>query len=271
MTYRLFEGKEHSSIYQKYRFVPPGEVKDIILQYLDKKKGRPRVLAVDLGCGTGQHSRVLAPHFREVVGMDVSKCQLEEAQAVPGYPNITYREGTAEVLPFPDGSVDLLTAASAAHWFDQRQFLAEASRVLKPKGCIALLGFNDNFRIHYQACGDRLSHIYEEVKQALLPYTSSQVAVANNKLEELFCAIPFPDKERAECIEVKHLMSVRNLMGFMESWSMFQAYRRKDQKAAEGLLLSAQKRFLEQMGVTSPDTEMELNMEYFCILASKPE
>lgn len=37
MTYRLFEGKDHASIYQKYRFTPPDEVKNIILQYLDKK------------------------------------------------------------------------------------------------------------------------------------------------------------------------------------------------------------------------------------------
>lgn len=33
----MFEGKEHASIYQMYRFTPPDEVKNIILQYLDKK------------------------------------------------------------------------------------------------------------------------------------------------------------------------------------------------------------------------------------------
>lgn len=76
----------------------------------------------------------------------------------------TCRKGVAEVLPFPDGSVDLLTAASAAHWFDQSRFLVEASRVLKPRGCMALLGFSDsNTRLHYQNCGERLTHIYEEV------------------------------------------------------------------------------------------------------------
>lgn len=37
MTYQLFEEKHHASIYQKYRFTPPDEVKNIILQYLDKK------------------------------------------------------------------------------------------------------------------------------------------------------------------------------------------------------------------------------------------
>lgn len=76
----------------------------------------------------------------------------------------TCRQGTAEDLPFPDGSVDLLTAASAAHWFDQSRFLAEAGRVLKPRGCMALLCFTlDNARLHYQDCGEQLDHIYKEV------------------------------------------------------------------------------------------------------------
>ena len=37
MSYRLFEGRDHASVYQKYRFVPPEELKDLILQYLDQK------------------------------------------------------------------------------------------------------------------------------------------------------------------------------------------------------------------------------------------
>ncbi|XP_053184992.1 putative methyltransferase DDB_G0268948 [Scomber japonicus] len=271
MSYRLFEGKDHASIYQKYRITPPEELKNIILQYLDTKKGQPHVLAVDLGCGTGQNSRLLAPNFQEVVGIDISECQLEEARAVPGYSNITYRKGTAEELPFPDGSVDLLTAASAAHWFDKSRFLAEASRVLKPRGCMALLGFSDtNTRFHYQTCGETIGHIYEEVKQKLKPYTSSPVGVADGKLEELYRAIPFPDKERIESIPVNCPISVRNFVGFMQSWSMFQAYNKKDPQTAENLLLSTQKRFLEVMGVTSPDTELEWQMEYYCVLASKP-
>ncbi|KAM9347451.1 putative methyltransferase [Symphorus nematophorus] len=272
MTYRLFEGKDHASIYQKYRFMPPDELKSIILQYLGKKKGEPHVLAVDLGCGTGQNSRLLAPYFQEVVGIDVSECQLDEARAVPGYTNITYRKGTAEDLPFPDSSVDLLTAASAAHWFDQSRFLAEASRVLKPRGCMALLGYNEaNTRLNYQDCGERLNHIYKEVKQVLLPYTSNPVAVSESKLEELYSAIPFPDKERTEFIQVSLSVSVENLVGFIESLSMFQTYKKKDPQTAEDLLLNTQKRFLEEMGVTSPDTEIERQLEYFCVLASKPQ
>uniref|UniRef100_A0A8C7L0N1 Zgc:162396 n=1 Tax=Oncorhynchus kisutch TaxID=8019 RepID=A0A8C7L0N1_ONCKI len=145
MTYRLFEEKHHASIYQRYRFVPPEEIREIILHYLERKVSQAKVVLL---FGTGQNSHLLAPHFQEVVGIDISECQLE-ARAVAGF-NITYRKGTAEELPFPDASGDLLTAASAAHWFDQQRFLLEAGRVLKPCGCMALLGFADNFRLHYE-------------------------------------------------------------------------------------------------------------------------
>ncbi|AWP12836.1 putative methyltransferase DDB G0268948 [Scophthalmus maximus] len=272
MTYRLFEGKDHASIYQKYRLPPPDELKNIILQYLDNKKGQPHVLAVDLGCGTGQNSRLLAAHFKQVVGIDISECVLEEARAVPGFPNITYRKGRAEELPFSDGSVDLVTASTAAHWFDHSRFLAEASRVLKPGGCLALLGYTlTKIRFHYQNYGDRLDHIYQEVKQVLIPYTSNPVAQCDSKQEELYSAIPFPDKERIECIQVKSFITLKNLVGFIETWSMFQAYKKKDPQAANDLLLNTEKRFLDEMGVTSPDTEMEWELEYFCNLASKPK
>lgn len=73
------------------------------------------------------------------------------------------RVGIAEELPFPDGSVDLLTAASAAHWFDTERFLKEAVRVLKPRGCLAFFGYGGNEKMHHESCGDRLNNIYEEV------------------------------------------------------------------------------------------------------------
>ncbi|KAM3608495.1 uncharacterized protein V6R79_026456 [Siganus canaliculatus] len=271
MTCRLFEGKDHASIYQKYRLTPPEEMKNIILQYLDEKKGQPHVLAVDLGCGTGQHSRLLAPYFQEVVGIDVSEGQVEVARTIPGYSNITYRQGPAEELPFADNSVDLLTASVAAHWFDQAAFLAEASRVLKPRGCIALVGFCDNTTAFlHQDCGEKLTSIYEEAKVELQPYTSERVVAALNKLEDLYLAIPFKDKERVEN-KVTISTSVRNLVGFIESWSMFQTYKSKNPQAAENLLLNTQKRFLKELGSTSPDTQVSYEVVFYCVLASKPQ
>lgn len=47
---------------------------------------------------------------------------------------------------------------------------------------------------------------------------------------------------RVESVQVKSPISVRRLVGFIESWSMFQIYKRKDPRSAEELLLNIQKR-----------------------------
>lgn len=272
MTHRLFEERDHAALYHKYRFSPPGEVKDIIIRYLDKKKERPHVLAVDLGCGTGQITRQLASHFQEVVGFDISEAQLEEARVVAGYPNITYRVGRAEELPLPDGCVDLLTVATAVHWFDQSKFLAEASRVLKPGGCMALVDFQvSTMRLHYHNCADKLTNIFKEVIEQLKPYMSSRVMKSEGDMEYIYTELPFPDKERIYAIKAFSSIPVSHLVGFIESWSMFQTYRKTDAQSAEKLLSNTQKRILEEMGVTSPETQIEETRNYHCVLASKPQ
>jgi len=46
---------------------------------------------------------------------------------------------------------------------------------------------------------DRFKRVFAipfQVKQALLPYTSARITLTEGKLEELYSAIPFPDKER---------------------------------------------------------------------------
>lgn len=55
------------------------------------QKGHPFELAVDVGCGSGQGTVLLAKHFASVVGTDVSPAQLELALQHADEPNITYR------------------------------------------------------------------------------------------------------------------------------------------------------------------------------------
>uniref|UniRef100_A0A3B1K902 Zgc:162396 n=1 Tax=Astyanax mexicanus TaxID=7994 RepID=A0A3B1K902_ASTMX len=244
-----------------YRYDSPDEVEG---------KGPPHELAVDLGCGTGQNARLLSPHFQKLVGIDVSESQLAEARAVPGVYQHHLQVRTAEQLPFPDVSVDLLTVATAAHWFDCERFFKEASRVLKPRGCIALLGYTDQFYIN-MIIRITIICVLLQVKKVLLPYTSRQLAEANSKLQDLYEAIPFPDKERVENIPSKLQMSVRSAVGITESYSMYQTFQRAEPQAAAALLESVTTRLLKEMGVSSLDTMLDVTMHYYCVLACKPQ
>lgn len=118
--------------YAKYR---PGYSERVFDDLLNEVPGRN--VAVDCGCGTGQIAGALSSRFEKVYGVDVSKDQLAHAIQAP---NVQYLNQGAEDLRFlPDGSVDLITAGTAYHWFDPDKFWAEARRVLKPRGIVTIL------------------------------------------------------------------------------------------------------------------------------------
>lgn len=95
-------------------------------------------LALDIGCGNGQLSAVLATQFEQVIATDVSADQLAHAETTA---NIDYRCESAETLSANDQSADLIVAAQAAHWFDLPLFYKEVRRVAKPDAIIALLSY----------------------------------------------------------------------------------------------------------------------------------
>ncbi|XP_064817737.1 uncharacterized protein LOC135534844 [Oncorhynchus masou masou] len=163
MAHRLFEGKEHATSYWKYRVSPSAQLIEEVMSFLKKKRGvQPCDLAVDVGCGSGQGTVLLAPHFSSVVGTDISPAQLEVAQEHTTAPNISYRQCQAEELPFADSSVDLVTAMSAFHWFDRPRFLQEAHRILKAKGCLALLNYTMDMELDYGDCSHTLNTVCKE-------------------------------------------------------------------------------------------------------------
>ncbi|ORY79061.1 S-adenosyl-L-methionine-dependent methyltransferase [Protomyces lactucae-debilis] len=97
-------------------------------------------VAVDLGCGTGQITSILAERFEKVIGFDTSAKMLEAAIK---HDRISYQVGSAESLPLEDGSVDLVTVGQAAHWFDKEKWFKEMHRVIKPGGTLSFWSYNE--------------------------------------------------------------------------------------------------------------------------------
>jgi SAM-dependent methyltransferase len=95
--------------------------------------------AVDVATGTGQAAIQLAKRFTHVRATDISAPMLSQATVGQG---IDYVEEPAEQIGLPDGSVDAVTSAESVHWFDLAAFEAEAQRVLKPQGTLAIWGYS---------------------------------------------------------------------------------------------------------------------------------
>ena len=107
---------------------------DDLFAWLASLASRRRV-AWDAGTGSGQAAIGLAGHFDEVIATDASAGQI--AEAIP-HPRVDYRVEPAERSGLAAGSVDLVAAAQALHWFDIPAFHAEVARVLRADGVLAV-------------------------------------------------------------------------------------------------------------------------------------
>ncbi|KAJ1132231.1 hypothetical protein NDU88_010558 [Pleurodeles waltl] len=270
MAFPFFETKERVSIYRKYMIPTPKEVNDVILSYLEEKKGSPFELAVDVGCGSGQSTPFLADNFQKVVGIDISEAQIQEAKRVGSSPNVSYLVAAAEHMPFEDGSVDLITATVAAHWFKMKEFMKEVDRVLKPNGCLAMATLHTHFDLYYKDCSQSASDALNEAYEFLgANYSGGGFGRVKSEYKEIFDAVHFSDKKRVTNILQKSTMSVTELMRFTESICIYQNFLSKDPEAAKQFLHELQERLLKIMGVSSADTELEVVCSFLCVLARK--
>lgn len=97
--------------------------------------GLPRVL--DLGAGTGKLTRSLTERGLPVTAVDPSDGMLTELRRI--LPAVPAHRGSAEDIPLPDGSVDVVLVAQAWHWVDPARAAPEIARVLSPGGRLGLL------------------------------------------------------------------------------------------------------------------------------------
>jgi ubiquinone/menaquinone biosynthesis C-methylase UbiE len=138
-TWQLYDGAAET--YERHRPRYP-------LATLQALKARLGALAlagraVDAGAGTGIFSRQLLqalPELADLQCVEPNQDMIEVGTgACGGFPKIFYSHGFAEALPVADARVVLVTAATAANWFDRPVFFREVLRVLVPGGLLALL------------------------------------------------------------------------------------------------------------------------------------
>ena len=94
-------------------------------------------LLLDLGCGTGLFMRRYGELGGTAVGLDISRGMVDTAREQGGW--YEYLVGTAEVLPFRDGTFDAVSCMLAFSYLEHPgRMLREAFRVLKPGGGLAV-------------------------------------------------------------------------------------------------------------------------------------
>jgi SAM-dependent methyltransferase len=169
-------------------------------------------VALDAGCGTGQLSVLLADRFKSVIATDASTKQIESAMP---HERVSYRVAPAERSGLKDQSVDLVTVAQAAHWFDLPAFYEEVRRVGKPGSVLALITYGV-----IQADPDIdpiIQHFYKDV---IGPYWPPE----RRHVEEGYRGFDFPFAELTPpSMAITVQWQVEDLIGYADTWSAVRA------------------------------------------------
>lgn len=105
----------------------------------------PGTTILDVGCGIGGSSRILARDYGfDVTGITISPQQVKRAQALTP-PDLTaqFKVDDAMALSFPDASFDVVWSIEAGpHMPDKAQFAKELMRVVRPGGVMVMADWN---------------------------------------------------------------------------------------------------------------------------------
>ena len=105
----------------------------------------PGTTVLDVGCGIGGSSRILARDYGfAVTGVTISPQQVRRAQELtPQGLNAGFRVDDAMALSYPDASFDVVWSVEAGpHMPDKAIFARELLRVLKPGGVLVVADWN---------------------------------------------------------------------------------------------------------------------------------
>lgn len=178
------------------------------------RQAQAHTLAWDAATGSGQAAIGLVDHFEQVIATDASADQIQHAEP---HKRIIYRVEPAEETSLEPHSVDLVTAATAAHWFDLDRFYQEVRRVLKPGGVVAVWGY---YRPVISPEIDTQIVRYE--MDILGKYWPERIVL----LREQYRSLPFPFQEiSAPEFAMQAEWDMNQMLGFFNSWSATTRFR----------------------------------------------
>ena len=200
-----------SDAYERYR---PGYPTALFSWLARQSPGRS--LAVDVATSNGQAALGLAEHFDAVIATDASAAQLAAARP---HPRVAYRSEPAEAISTADRSADLVVAAQAAHWFDWNAFVAEARRVLRPGGLLAIWSYG-----YFRATPEIERMISDFSRDVVGPYWPCERRHVEEGYRDL--VPPWPAVETPP-FEMRADWDLETVLGYLGTWSAVKRYRER--------------------------------------------
>lgn len=145
---------------------------------------------LDLGCGTGYFTQLLALRGAQVTAFDLSDAMLAVCQSRCANLPVSYLKGDAENLPFEAHSFDLIFSSLALQWCHQLDALmTSVIRALKPQGKLVYSTLLQGSLIELHNAWQQVDRQYQHVNQFhqidKLKSAASQSGASQSQLESL--------------------------------------------------------------------------------------
>jgi SAM-dependent methyltransferase len=173
--------------YVRYRPGYPTAVVDL----LRKECGlQPSHIVADIAFGTGAFTRLLLENGNSVFGVEPNPEMREMGMhQLDRFERLVAIAGTAEETTLRSASVDFVTAAQAAHWFDLPRARAEFARILRPEGWCVLI-WNERRTAS--------TPFLQDYEQLLLTYGTDYQEVRHERttatIHEFFATTPYQER-----------------------------------------------------------------------------
>jgi len=176
--------------------------------------------AWDCATGNGQAAIGLEPYFSRIIATDASSSQIEHAEL---HPKIEYHTASAENSGLETDSADLITVATAIHWFDTDRFYPEAKRIAKNGGVLAVWTYAEN------TISPEIDNISRKFSEVILgefwPEENKKAWNFRNLITLPFEPINVPEFEFSVEWDLKGYLS------FLNTWSATQNYIKSNGKS----------------------------------------
>jgi len=176
-----------------------------------------------------------------VIGIDISANQIAHAIQKD---NIEYRCHKGEDLTFLESdSVDLITTATTLHWLNIEEFIEQVQRVLKPNtGVFAVWTYGTGALDNPKA--DALYHEFNQI--TLFPYWNSKRWLIDDYYQSLLPLFPYKSTLVEYTIEQRIETTIEQFLGFTESFSACQTFKKQEgEKAYRDLLENFREKLIE--------------------------
>ena len=128
---------------------------------------------LEVGSGRGGGARHIASALKPAsyIGMDLAQNAVDLANSLHKLPNLKFIQGSAEDIPLPDNSIDVVLNVESCHAYGSvEKFISEVKRVLKPEGIFALVDFRD---------ADKMNVLRQQLKNSGLEWIEEESICRN--------------------------------------------------------------------------------------------